>query len=70
MKRDTYEDWEERFDAWLASLPADSQVHALSEIEQCVAFSDYEEALAGLEDFKRNGGVTLDELQSMLETKH
>lgn len=37
--RETFEQWEVRLDAWLASLPPDDPVHALDEIAQCEAFS-------------------------------
>lgn len=67
---ETYEEWSDRLDAWLASLPADSPILAMDEIEQCVVFSEYEEAVAGLADYERNGGVPLDEVLAKIETKH
>jgi hypothetical protein len=70
MVKWNYQEWSDRMDAWLASLPSDSPILKMDEIEQCVAFSDYEEAMAGLADYERNGGVSLDEVLAKIETKH
>jgi hypothetical protein len=41
--KETFEEWEERMDAWLASLPEGHPVHLMDPIGQCVAFSKWDE---------------------------
>ena len=36
---ETYEEWEARLTAWLASLPPDDPRHDMDPIDQCVQFS-------------------------------
>ena len=39
-----FDEWEAALEAWLASLPKESPVHRLDDIDKCAAFSKWEES--------------------------
>lgn len=43
MAHEPFADWEARLDAWLSSLPSGHPVLLMDEIDQCQAFSEWEE---------------------------